>query len=244
MSDVPSDSETLAFYQTAPHRCSYLPGNRAVTLFADPAIRKNPTLQKVLSEHGFRRSGELLYRPRCPACNACTAVRLPVAQFTPNRAQRRTWSANQDLIVQSAQPQATEEYLDLYCRYLGDRHTPQSADESTAASFLDFLTAAWSDTCFYEFRLAGNLLAVAVVDRWTDALSAVYTFFDPTQTKRSLGRFAVLYEIQEARRLGLDWLYLGYWIDACRKMQYKREYQPLEYFIDEAWRSMPDDTPA
>ena len=103
-------------------------------------------------------------------------------------------------------------------------------------SYLEFLTASWADTVFYEFRANSQLLAVAVVDHLEDGLSAVYTFFDPQARERSLGRLAILKQVELARALQLRWLYLGYWIDACQKMSYKDEYQPLEYFRAGVWR--------
>jgi arginine-tRNA-protein transferase len=108
----------------------------------------------------------------------------------------------------------------------------QSSDQE---AFTSFLGSAWADTLFYEFRLDKRLVAVAVVDQLEDAYSAVYTFFDPTLGERSLGRFAILYEIVAAQRLGLSWLYLGYWIPGCRQMQYKNDYQPLQAYWQNEW---------
>jgi arginine-tRNA-protein transferase len=112
-------------------------------------------------------------------------------------------------------------------------------DHPDPQHFMDFLTSSWSETVFYEFRLERRLLAIAVVDYLIDALSAVYTFFDPQYAKRSLGRLAILYEIKEAKERGLKWLYLGYWVSGCRKMQYKNEYQPLEYLSGSRWIRQP-----
>jgi len=104
---------------------------------------------------------------------------------------------------------------------------------------MEFLTSSWSDTCFYEMRLEEKLVCVAVVDTMDNALSAVYTFFDPACSRNSLGRYAILYELEEAKRRGMDWLYLGYWIEGCGKMEYKNEYKPLEFFIDNEWKRNP-----
>lgn len=108
-------------------------------------------------------------------------------------------------------------------------------DNPSPQNYIDFLTSSWSDTVFYEVRLDSQLLAIAVIDRLPTALSAVYTFFDPDYQERSLGRFSILYTIREATRLGLPWVYLGYWINECEKMRYKDEYQPLEYFRNGKW---------
>ncbi|MGE0383558.1 MAG: arginyltransferase [Gammaproteobacteria bacterium] len=236
----PSRGPGLAFYATPRYACSYLAGRDAVTLFADPSIPKTPDLYATLSAYGFRRSGEHLYRPRCPQCSACIPVRVPVADFVPTRGQRRTWTRNLDLRVQVRPPVFDPAHFDLYRRYLHGRHAGGGMDNPTSDSFLEFLTATWSRTEFVEFRLDAKIVAVAVVDRLPNALSAVYTFFDPSLHARSLGRQAVLYQIDAARREGLPWLYLGYFIRDCRKMRYKDEYQPLEYYVDGHWtRHLP-----
>ncbi|MGQ0658333.1 MAG: arginyltransferase [Chromatiales bacterium] len=225
----------LHFYTTPPHGCSYLPGRQAVTLFADPGMPKNDTVYALLSGHGFRRSGEHLYRPHCHACRACVAVRLSVQEFIPRRHQRRAWEMNADLEVLATPPAYRSEHFELYRQYLAGRHPGGGMDHPNPQQYLEFLTSSWTTTLFYEMRLRGRLVAVAVVDQLGDALSAVYTFYDPQLQERSLGKFAVLYEIETARTHGLRWLYLGYWIAACRKMNYKIDFQPLEYFWEGSW---------
>jgi arginine-tRNA-protein transferase len=234
MSD-PQTSQSLALYATPPHPCGYLPEIEATTVFADPLTPKSKSLYSVLAREGFRRSGEHIYRPYCPDCQACIPIRLPVAEFRLRRNQKRTWMANQDLRVIVTPPLFKEEHFLLYQRYIAARHRGGGMDNPDRKHFMEFLTSSWSDTVFFEFRMGGSLLAVAVVDRLNGALSAVYTFFDPEHGHRSLGRLAVLFEIKEARKQGLQWLYLGYWIKGCRKMQYKNEYQPLEYYINGHW---------
>ncbi|MCC7410728.1 MAG: arginyltransferase [Gammaproteobacteria bacterium] len=231
----PSKSLSLAFYSTPRYACSYLSGREAVTLFADPSIRKTPSLYATLSAYGFRRSGEHLYRPRCPHCSACIPVRVPVAEFCMSRAQRRTWIRNADVTVSEIAARFEPEHFRLYGRYLRQRHAGGGMDNPTVESYMDFLTSTWSDTRFLELRVHGNLVAVAVMDRLPEALSAVYTFFDPDADARSLGRYAVLCQIARAREADLRWVYLGYWIRDCRKMRYKDEYQPLEYYLDGHW---------
>jgi arginine-tRNA-protein transferase len=131
-----------------------------------------------------------------------------------------------------------EEHFQLFQRYQRARHAEGGMADAGREAFMDFLGCAWSDTRFVEFRLGDDLLAVAVVDRLLGGLSAVYTFFDPRQSARGLGVFAVLWQVEEARRLGLDWLYLGYWIRDCRKMAYKSRYRPLEAWVDGVWREV------
>ena len=224
-----------AFYITPPHPCSYLPEQRAATLFADPVVPMNNGLYSALLANGFRRSGEYLYRPQCPACRACVPVRVAIDSFRPNRNQRRTWLHNQYLEVRPVAPAFTMDHYSLYRRYVSARHPGGAMEDLTPEQFINFLAARWANTVFYEFRRGIDLVAVAAVDRIDDALSAVYTFFDPDKERSSLGRYAVLYEIAQAKAEGLRWLYLGYWIDACGKMRYKAEFQPLEYYCNGSW---------
>lgn len=236
-------SSQISLYSTPPHECTYLPELRATTLFLDPNFPKNIHLYSFLSQQGFRRSGEHLYRPRCENCEACISVRLPVAEFRPRRIQKRIWEKNRDLRVRPVAPVYRKEHYDLYCRYIESRHKGGGMDDPSPEAYMQFLTSTWSDTLFYEFRLEdGQLLAVAVVDQLIDGLSAVYNFFEPAVVKRSLGSYIVLWEIREAEHLNLDFIYLGYWIENCRKMQYKEQYQPLEYFHHGYWLRTPPQT--
>ena len=226
----------LGFFLTPPHKCGYLPGRNAVTIFVDPRRHPNVRTYSALSQHGFRRSGAHVYRPQCPDCNACVPVRVPIDGFTLRRAQRRTLLANADVTLTPKAPVFQTEHYALYARYIAARHGGGSMENPEPESYIEFLTAGWADTVFYEFRANSRLLAVAVVDHLEDGLSAVYTFFDPQESQRSLGRLAILKQIELARALQLRWLYLGYWIDDCQKMSYKAEYRPLEYFRAGEWR--------
>lgn len=226
----------LGFYLTPQHACSYLPGRRARTVFADPLAAPDRRTQTVLAAHGFRRSGRYLYRPACPGCMACVPARIPVADFSPNRSQRRTLKRNADVELHVLPAEFRAEHFALYDRYQRSRHPEGAMLADDPATYLDFFLSEWSDTRFFEFRAGERLLALAVVDRLDDALSAVYTFYEPAEPARSLGTLAILRQIEEARRLGLRWLYLGYWIAGCRKMHYKANFHPLELYRDGAWR--------
>ncbi len=236
---APDTFRLLNFFATPPHPCSYLADRQAITVFADPDFRKDRGVYSTLSRHGFRRSGPHLYRPRCEGCNACVPVRVPVAEFRPRRSQRRAWARNQDLVVRPRSARFDLDHYRLYARYLEHRHPGGGMDDPSPEQFMEFLTSPWADTVFFELNLGERLLAVAVADVLDDGLSAVYTFFDPDAESRSLGVFGVLWEIAEARRLGLDYLYLGYWIEESPKMSYKSGYQPLEYLHDGRWQREP-----
>lgn len=233
-------SRELAFYTSPPHPCGYLSARSAVTVFADPSAPMDMATYGRLIDYGFRRSGEHVYVPRCPNCQSCMPARLPVAEFHPDRAQRRTLRDNQRadgaVTAHILKPGFRQEHFELYRRYIATRHPGGGMDDPNPAKYLEFLTCDWCETLFVEFRLAEKLLAVTVLDVLPQGLSAVYTFFDPEQAHRSPGRYALLWSIGEAKRRGLAWVYLGYWIDGCRKMQYKQDYRPIELLMNGRWR--------
>ena len=228
--------QKLGFYITPPHSCSYFENREAITLFADPRFPKTSRLYSTLANYGFRLSGKHIYQPHCESCKACIPVRVPVNEFVPQRNQQRTWRQNQDLTVDILDAEYRDEHYHLYQRYLSARHPGGGMDNPTPESYMEFLCADWMNTVFYEIKYDNQLLAIAVADQLEDGLSAVYTFFDPDHSNRGLGTYAILLEIEKAKQLRLDWLYLGYWIDACPKMQYKEKYRPLEYFVCGNWQ--------
>ena len=229
-------SAKLLLFATPEHECSYLPQQGATTLFVDPDFPKDPEVYTLLSRNGFRRSGEHVYRPDCRSCKACVPVRLPVREFRPRRAQRRAWRANDDLRASTKPARFEQAHFALYRRYLRARHPGGGMDDTSPKQYREFLLSSWADTVLYELKLGEHLMGVCVTDRLVDGLSAVYTFFDPDLPWRSLGTYCILWQIAEARRLGLDWLYLGYWIADSGKMTYKVNFRPQERFIDGAWR--------
>lgn len=230
-----TDLSAIKFFVTPLHKCSYLPRQDAITLFADPKVVVNHKLYSELSELGFRRSGNYLYRPHCKHCCACIPVRVPVAKFELSRKQKRVLKKNQDLSVNRVPAHFGAEHYQLYERYISIKHRDGDMFPPSAEQFSSFLLSDWGNTFFYEFRLAGELVAVAVCDEMQNGLSAVYTFYAPDASERSLGVFAVLWQIEEARNRLLPALYLGYWIKECQKMNYKTEYRPLEMYINNQW---------
>jgi len=228
--------EAVAFFLTAAHECGYLPGRQAVNVVVDPALPVGALLYDRLAALGFRRSGSRIYRPACPACTACIPLRVPVDDFRQNRTQRRIWSRNGDLLVRERPPGFDAEHYALYCRYIAGRHPNGVMDETTPEAYLAFISGQGIETRLVEFLDAGRCIAVAVMDVMSDGLSAVYTFFDPVQPRRSLGMHAVLWQIEAARKQGRKWLYLGYWIEDCRKMNYKVAFRPYELLVAGHWR--------
>ena len=222
-------------FLSMPHPCSYLPGRVATSLFVDPRAPLDSAAYGAYMRLGFRRSGDLVYRPHCRDCQACIPVRVPVAAFRPSRSQRRIQARNNDLRVLARSPEYDPEHFALYLRYQKHRHAGGGMDDPDPQKYTNFLLSRHVHTVFYEMRWRTQLLGVAVVDHLPDGLSAVYTFFDPAETRRSLGSFAVIWQIERARQLGLDWVYLGYLIRECAKMSYKENFQPLEAYVDGRW---------
>ena len=229
------NDQQIKLFQTHEHDCSYLPGQRAQTLFVDPDVTLNRFAQTQLAEQGYRRSGDFVYRPNCRACQACIPIRIPVNEFTPNRTQRRVLKKNQSLAINVSEARLTDEIYDLYARYISARHRDGDMYPPSPEQFEDFLVKAQADNLFIEYREEGRLVAVAVTDLLENAYSAVYSFFNPDNRQASYGVFTILSQIELAQQANLDYLYLGYWIKACQKMRYKIDYRPTELFIKGQW---------
>lgn len=232
------DHDNLRLFHSGDHPCGYWPERVARDLVFDPNDARLGEVYPQALLWGFRRSGDILYRPHCVGCHACVAVRIPVATFTPNRSQRRCLRRNADVSARILPAERNEERLALYRRYLRHRHPGGGMDSHGAAEFEQFLIGRWANGRFLELRSEGRLLAVAVTDLAPAAMSAVYTFYDPDESQRGLGTFAVLKQIEWAARERRDHLYLGYWISGHDKMDYKQGFQPLEGFDGRRWQPL------
>ena len=230
--------DTLPFYITPPHPCSYLDDRQATTVFVDPHFPLKMEHYANLARLGFRRSGEHVYRPECTSCTLCIPVRVPVNEFRPSRAQRRCQRKNADIHITLVDAVYREEHFRLYRRYMSARHAGGGMDKDDPQAYQSLISAPWCDSRLIEFRLQGELIAVAVVDQFQQGLSAVYTFFDPAWANRSLGVFAVLSEIRLIQEAKQGWLYLGYWNPQSPKMAYKSNYSPLEFFDSQDWQKL------
>ncbi len=226
---------SVRLFRTSPHPCSYKSGLAASTVFVDPDLVIDKNLNSKLSELGYRRSGAHLYRPDCESCSACLSCRIPVQQFEPRRRHRKTLKLNQDLEVEVATELSGQTEFALYQRYIDSRHDDGDMYPASAEQFEAFIKTKTVDTRFLKFFLGDELLAVSVTDFLDQGLSAVYTFFEPSQAKRSLGSFAILWQIELAKKMHLDYLFLGYWVKGCQKMDYKSSYRPLQMLVDGQW---------
>lgn len=234
-----SSLKNIKLFTTQVHPCSYLPGQQARTLFIDPELEVSTALHTQLSELGFRRSGSHIYRPHCEQCQSCIPCRVPVRDFVVNKRFRRIMKKNADLRVGRVSSIASEEFYGLYADYINTRHRDGDMFPASREQYESFLASACDTTAFYSMRDShGTLQAVMVCDHLDNALSAVYTFYNLDAARRSLGNFAILWQIQEAERLGLSYLYLGYWIRDCDKMNYKIQYRPMQMLVNGRWLRM------
>ena len=227
---------SIPLYLTRDHDCSYLSGNIARSVFVHPSFPLTTSIYSELIEHGFRRSGDQVYRPQCQFCSACIPLRIPVSKFMPSRIQKRTLAKNKYTRTLVKPAVFEQKHFDLYRLYQQSRHPDGSMANCTPEDYMNFLGSNWCNTLFIELLIDEKLVAVTIADQLENSLSAVYTFFDPEFSRLSPGIFSVLWQIEYARKMQFKWLYLGFWIKDCQKMSYKDQYRPVQAFIDNQWK--------
>ena len=238
----PFATKQLPFFLTAPSPCPYLPGRQERKVFTKLDPNDGPGLNDALTHAGFRRSQSILYRPACERCAACKSARIPVDGFTPSKGQKRTLKRNAGLMRLPKPPQATPEQYELLSRYLDARHGDGDMAGMDFFDFAGMVEDGAQRSELVEYRDEQGALAAAVLtDRLADGYSLIYSFFDPQRSKDGLGAFIILDHVARAHETKLPYVYLGYWVQGSRKMDYKARYRPLEILDAGGWRRLSDE---
>ncbi len=230
------------FYVTAPQPCPYLDGRMERKLFTALQGENANKLNDSLSQQGFRRSQNVLYRPSCAECSACLSARIDISVFRASRSQRRTANRNADLQRRATSPWASEEQYDLFRTYLDSRHAEGGMADMDVFEFAAMIeeTPIRSRVVEYTHKETNALIGVSLTDVLADGLSMVYSFYAPDEPKRSLGTYMILDHIKIAEEAGLPYVYLGYWVPGSQKMGYKSKFSGLEVYVGGRWQKMKD----
>ena len=238
---------TPQFYLTAPSPCPYLAGHEERKVFTHLVGERAAELNDLLTHGGFRRSQSIAYRPACENCRACVSVRVVAEDFRPTRSMRRILDRNRDLIGDMRIAVPTSEQYSVFRSYLDSRHRDGGMADMSVLDYAMMVEDSHVESRMIEYRRrgpdsringrgTGRLLAVALTDVLSDGLSMVYSFFEASQAARSLGTFMILDHIARARQMGLAYIYLGYWVQGSRKMDYKGRFLPQERLTPDGWQ--------
>ena len=229
------------FFITAPSPCPYLPGRKERKVFTHLVGLEARSLNSQLSQGGFRRSQNIAYRPACDHCNACTSVRVPVEGFEWTKGFRKVVRRNGDIIGHVVKAQATSEHYSLFREYIDTRHSEGGMADMSVLDFAAMVDDTTADSRLIEYRyaighpLSGELVASLLIDVLADGLSLIYSFYDPSQEQRSLGTLMILDAVKRSARIGLPYVYLGYYVAGSQKMEYKSRFMPQERLGPGGW---------
>jgi arginine-tRNA-protein transferase len=227
----------MKFGITQKFTCNYIPEEQEQLLVSMAPPEELSDAYSQLMHVGFRRSGEQLYRPHCPNCNRCQSIRVFSTHFAPSKSQKRILNKNREWNIRISEHERDDHYP-LYERYIEAFHSDGSMYPPNYTQYRNFIRCQWQQPMFIEARKPdGSLLAVAVTDKVRDGLSALYTYYCPTHEKYSLGKFMIMQQIAQTKAMGLPFLYLGFQIDECRKMNYKTAFLPYQRLIENQWQT-------
>lgn len=229
------------FYLTSPAPCPYLPGKEERKVFTHLVGRRASHLNDALTHSGFRRSQTIAYRPACENCKACVSVRILCEEFEPGRTQKRIIARNSDIVSAVCPARADSEQFSLFRTYLDSRHSDGGMADMAMLDYAMMVEDSHVESRLATYRLRsedgpGRLVGACLTDVLDDGLSMVYSFYDPSEPQRSLGAYMILDHIFRARALGLPHLYLGYWVEGSKKMDYKAQYMPQQRLGMEGWK--------
>ena len=232
----------LTFFHTQPMPCPYINKKIERRLATDISSLRGKNSHDALAKAGFRRSQHISYKPACPNCNACKPIRVCAREFLWTKRYRRILNKNKDLVKTWDEAVATEDLFQLFKRYQVSRH---SGGEMGLMDYIDFrgmIEKSPIETFIVQYRLepSSKLIGAVLIDQQKDGFSAVYSFFDTSQPNRSLGNFMVLDLIKYTKEIGMDYLYLGYWIEGSKKMSYKADFLPAEILLSNGWTKIAE----
>jgi arginine-tRNA-protein transferase len=239
-------TSTPQFYLTAPAPCPYLRGKEERKVFTHLVGDRAAALNDILTQGGFRRSQNIAYRPACENCRACVSVRVVVDGFVLKGSLARVQGRNRDVVGNDMSPSPSSEQYSLFRRYLDARHAQGGMADMTVLDYAMMVEDTNVNTTMIEYRFRGPdtgingrgqgpVIATALTDVLADGLSMVYSFYDPEYSDRSLGTFMILDHVRRARKLGLPYVYLGYWVEGSPKMDYKTRFRPQERLGPKGW---------
>lgn len=228
----------ISLFVTEKQPCNYLDDKESQSAFVHPSLKLTTKMYSELITKGFRRSGDEVYAPHCSLCSECIPARLDAGQFKASKNQKRCIKKNVNTRIIIKPAQFEQAHYDIYMRYQNHKHSGSLMANSSEEDYINFLASSWCETVFVEFLIDNKLAAVAIVDLLNNGLSAVYTFFDPKFSRYSLGTYAILWQLNYAKKKNVDFIYLGFWVKDCRKMAYKSQYKPMQGYINKEWHSI------
>ncbi len=228
--------EEIQFYVTTKYSCGYINGRDAQSIVATPYKSINNKNFDSLVNDGFRRSGQYVYKPNCQSCKACVPIRLLASNFIASRSQKRASKYLDKLTVNILPLAFNEEHFELYVHYQNKRHLDSGKSEDEISDYNDFLIKSNVESKLIEFRLGDELKIVTIIDIIDDGISAVYTFYDCSNQKLSLGTISIMWLLKFCKKQNLSFLYLGYWINESKKMKYKTNFKPYELLLEGIWQ--------